>query len=142
MGLAHLDLQWLMRLGQKNVTPTSRCFTFTLHPKALRMRYELVISPKRYRSNCCTPSTLVGLQRRSQRSYSVVAVIKIVERNLGLKMVYFSSKNIDVSQSYGQNATDQRTHQQNCCTPSILLGLHRTQTVELQRHCSYKNGSA
>ena len=42
-----------------------------------------------------------------QRSYSVVAVIKMVVLNLGLKMAQFLSKNIDVSKSYGQNATDE-----------------------------------
>jgi hypothetical protein len=44
---------------------------------------------------------------RRQWSYSVIAVIKMVALNLGLKMAQFLSKNIDVSKSYGQNATDE-----------------------------------
>jgi hypothetical protein len=42
-----------------------------------------------------------------RRSYSVVAVTQIVELELGFPMVNFSSKTIDVSKSYGQNATHQ-----------------------------------
>jgi hypothetical protein len=33
--------------------------------------------------------------------------IQMVELELGFLMVQFSSKNIDVSKSYGRNATDQ-----------------------------------
>ena len=35
-----------------------------------------------------------------------VAVIEIVELNLGFPIVQFLSKNIDVSKSYGRNATE------------------------------------
>jgi hypothetical protein len=38
---------------------------------------------------------------------SVVAVIQIVDLELGFPMVQFLSKNIDVSKSYGRNGTDQ-----------------------------------
>ena len=56
--------------------------------------------------NCNILLNYIGSQRRSRRSYSVVAVIQIVELELGFLMVQFSSKNIDVSKSYGQNSTE------------------------------------
>ena len=52
------------------------------------------------------PLNYIGLQRRSRRSYSVVAVILIVELELGFPMMQFSSKSLDVSKSYGQNSTE------------------------------------
>jgi hypothetical protein len=39
--------------------------------------------------------------------------MEIVALDLGFPMVQFSARNIDVSKSYGRNATDQLTHQHN-----------------------------
>ena len=59
------------------------------------------------------PLNYNGSQRRSYWRFSVVAVIEIVALNLGFLMAQFSARNIDVSKSYGRNATDQLTHQHN-----------------------------
>jgi hypothetical protein len=52
------------------------------------------------------PLNYIGSQRRSRRSYSVVAVIQTVALKWGFPMVQFSSKNIAVSKSYGRNGTE------------------------------------
>ena len=53
-----------------------------------------------------SPLNYIGSQRRGRRSYSVVAAIQSVELELSFPMVQFSSKNIDVSKSYGRNSTE------------------------------------
>ena len=81
---------------------------------------EQKLWPKRYRSmnspitnRIAAPLNYNGLPRRIYWRFSVVAVIEIVALNLGFPMVQFLARNIDVSKSYGQNATDQLTHQHN-----------------------------
>ncbi len=54
-----------------------------------------------------SPLNFIGSQRRSRRSYSVVAAVQSVELELSFPMVQFSSKNIDVSKSYGRNSAEQ-----------------------------------
>jgi hypothetical protein len=65
-----------------------------------------------HQQNCCTPQ-LQRLAATQLLEIQCCAVIEIVALDLGFPMVQFSARNIDVSKSYGRNATDQLTHQHN-----------------------------
>ena len=52
------------------------------------------------------PPQLYQLAAMQPWSYSVVAVIQIVELKLGFPIVQFLSINIEASKSYGRNSTE------------------------------------
>ena len=114
------EIQWIQcRCSNKNCSAWSGLSDGAIFVK--KYCCEQKLWPKRYRSmnspsitnRIAAPLNYNGLPRRSYWRSSVVAVMEIVALDLGFPMVQFSSRNIDVSKSYGWNATDQLTHQHN-----------------------------